>query len=60
MHIQLSLAGFAAFAAPATISAGLSAVIEDARGGLSYWALTHGANQPDFHDPATFVLRLPA
>ena len=60
MQIQLSLAGIAEFAAPATISAGLSAVIEDTRGGLSYWALAHGAAQPDFHDPATFTLRLPA
>ena len=60
MNIQLSLAGIGEFVAPATISAGLSAVIEDASGGLSYWALAHGAAQPDFHDPATFTLRLPA
>ena len=59
MNIQLSLAGIAEFAAPATVSAGLAAVIEDARGGLSYWALAHGAAPPDFHDPATFTLRLP-
>ena len=60
MNIQLSLTGIAEFAPPATISAGLSAVIEDARGSLSYWALAHGASPPDFHDPATFTLRLPA
>ena len=60
MNIQLSLAGIAEFARAAPISAGLAAVIEDEHGGLSYWALAHGAARPDFHDPATFTLRLPA
>jgi hypothetical protein len=60
MKIQLSLDGIAEFARAASISAGFAAVIEDARGGLSYWALAHGAALPDFHDPATFTLRLPA
>ena len=60
MQIELSLAGIADFAAPASIATGHAAVIEDERGGLTYWALAHGAAQPDFHDPATFTLRLPA
>ena len=60
MKIQLSLAGIAEFARAAPVSAGLAAVIEDQHGGLSHWALAHGAAQPDFHDPATFTLRLPA
>jgi hypothetical protein len=60
MNTQLSLAGIAEFAGPIPISAGLTAVIEDEHGGLSHWALAHGAAQPDFHDPATFTLRLPA
>ena len=60
MKIQLSLAGIAEFAGAAPVSAGLAAVIEDQHGGLSHWALAHGAAQPDFHDPATFTLRLPA
>ncbi len=34
---------------------GLSAVIEDKTGGLSYWALAHTANKPDFHRPESFV-----
>jgi hypothetical protein len=38
---------------------GLSAVIEDAAGRLSYFALAHPAPRPDFHDPAGFTLRLP-
>ncbi|MSQ92494.1 MAG: DOMON-like domain-containing protein [Gammaproteobacteria bacterium] len=60
MNIQLSLAGVAEFAGSIPISAGLTAVIEDEHGGLSYWAVAHGAPRPDFHDPATFALRLPA
>lgn len=36
---------------------GLSAVIETSEG-LSYWALHHPADEPDFHDPNGFVLVL--
>jgi hypothetical protein len=38
----------------------LSAVLEDADGCLSYWALRHPASRPDFHHPGGFVLTLPA
>jgi hypothetical protein len=34
---------------------GLSAVIEDVRGRLSYWALAHPAGKPDFHHAVGFV-----
>ncbi len=37
---------------------GLSAVIEAADGTLSYWALTHPGERPDFHQRAAFTLRL--
>jgi hypothetical protein len=37
----------------------LSAVIEDSRGRLSYWALAHPLERPDFHHPGGFVLSLP-
>ena len=60
MNIQCSLAGLAEFAHAAQVTAGLAVVIEDERGGLSYWALAHSGARPDFHDPATFTLRLPA
>ena len=33
---------------------GLSAVIEDANGGMSYWALTHPPGKPDFHHADEF------
>jgi hypothetical protein len=41
----------------AVLRIGLSAVI-DASDGLSYWALRHLADKPDFHDAAGFALLL--
>ncbi|WP_066796034.1 DOMON-like domain-containing protein [Sphingomonas soli] len=41
-----------------TWQVGLSAVIEEADGTKSYWALAHGGEQPDFHAPASFALTL--
>ena len=38
---------------------GLSAVIEEKSGALSYWALRHPRRKPDFHDRRAFVLELP-
>lgn len=38
----------------------LTAVIEETDGTKSYWALAHPDGPPDFHDPACFVLTLPA
>jgi len=39
----------------------LTAVIEEAGGRLSYWALAHGSvEKPDFHDPACFTATLAA
>jgi hypothetical protein len=37
---------------------GLSAVLEEKGGTKSYWALAHGSEKPDFHDPACFAARL--
>lgn len=39
---------------------GLSVVIEDSKGALSYWALRHPAAKPDFHHPESFALELRA
>lgn len=38
---------------------GLSAVIEDNHGQLSYWALKHPPGKPDFHHPDSFTFELP-
>jgi len=40
------------------IRLGLSAVVEDESGGLSYWALRHPLDIPDFHHPDAFALHL--
>lgn len=39
---------------------GLSAVIEERDGTLSYWALAHPPGKPDFHHKDCFALQLPA
>jgi hypothetical protein len=39
---------------------GLAAVIEEAGGVKSYWALAHAPGKADFHNPACFVARLAA
>lgn len=38
---------------------GLSAVIEESDGNISYWSLAHPPGQPDFHHPDCFTLELP-
>ena len=40
------------------LSLGLSAVLEDSEGVLSYWALRHPPGKPDFHHPEAFALEL--
>ena len=37
---------------------GLSAVLEAEDGRLSYWALNHPGEKPDFHHPSAFALEL--
>ena len=39
---------------------GLTAVIEEEGGHKSYWAMAHGRDRPDFHDPACFCGHLAA
>jgi hypothetical protein len=39
-------------------SLGLSAVLEEQDGTKSHWALAHGGDKPDFHDPACFTASL--
>jgi hypothetical protein len=42
----------------APLALGLSAVVEDNGGALSYWALRHPLGKPDFHHPQAFALEL--
>jgi len=44
--------------ASARLRVGLSAVVEDHDGALSYWALCHPPGKPDFHHDTAFALRL--
>jgi hypothetical protein len=39
---------------------GFAAVIEEAGGVRSYWALAHSHEKPDFHDAACFTVEVPA
>ena len=39
---------------------GISAVIEDVNGDVSYWALAHPPGKPDFHHSDCLALELPA
>lgn len=39
---------------------GFTAVIEEQGGHKSYWALVHGSEVPDFHDPACFTATVAA
>jgi hypothetical protein len=41
-----------------TLRLGLSAVIENNDGTLSYWALKHPVAKPDFHHPDSFALEM--
>lgn len=44
---------------PGAQALSLSAVIEQTNGRISYWALAHPSDKPDFHHPDSFVLELP-
>ena len=39
---------------------GLSAILEEKGGTISYWALAHPEGKPDFHAAACFAAELPA
>jgi hypothetical protein len=54
----LPLMGEEGTAIDATWRLGLSAVIEEANGNQSYWALAHPPGKPDFHHPDCNVLEV--
>ena len=49
---------FLAIQPPVALGLGLSAVIEENDGTISYWALKHPPGKPDFHHPDSFALEL--
>lgn len=60
LAVAVALTPWFAPVAPRALRLGLAAVVEDARGSLSYWAAHHAAEHPDFHRSASFALRLQA
>jgi hypothetical protein len=58
MSVRIPLAALPELARAVEIEAGIAAVIEADDGTLSHWALSHGGAKPDFHDPASFVLKV--
>jgi hypothetical protein len=55
---ELQLSARVPLQARGTLEIGLSVVVEDEGGALSYWALRHGPGQPDFHRRDAFALEL--
>ena len=56
LRAALDLRGLPDLARQASWQVGLSAVIEEASGGMSYWALAHPPGKPDFHHADCFAL----
>ena len=55
LHASLDLDRFTSLSRDHSRRLGLSAVIEDANGGMSYWALAHPPGKPDFHHADAFA-----
>jgi hypothetical protein len=55
LNAVLDLDGLPDLARTTSWSLGLSALIEDTRGHLSYWALSHPPGKPDFHHSNGFA-----
>jgi hypothetical protein len=60
LSVSLALDRLMDLTADAAWRIGLSAVIEEANGRRSYWALAHPPGKPDFHHSDCFVLTLPS
>jgi hypothetical protein len=60
LDVVVDLASLPSLRGSPVLRLGLAAVIEDAEGGLSYWALKHPSDKPDFHHAEGFVLELSA
>lgn len=58
LSATLPIAALPELARAPEIEAGIAAVIEADDGTLSYWALAHLGEKPDFHDPSSFVLKV--
>ncbi len=59
LNVEIDLDGPLSVSGGKAVRLALSAVIEEESGTISYWALRHPGQQPDFHHPEGFVLDLP-
>lgn len=59
LNVSLNLGQVPGLPGAAPWRLGLSAVIEDAAGAISYWALAHPPGKADFHHADGFTLDLP-
>jgi hypothetical protein len=60
LRARLALGRLSRVYAAAPLRLALAAVVEDAAGALSYWALRHPPGRPDFHHADGFALALDA
>jgi hypothetical protein len=58
MQASLDLRGLSGLPSDAAWRVGLSAVIEETNGNISYWALAHPPGRADFHHSDCFALEL--
>ena len=56
--VLLDLAWLARVPGPVELRLGIAAVIEDREHAMSYWALEHPSEKPDFHHPGGLVVGL--
>ncbi len=59
LRAELALSDLPDLPKDSPLRLGLSAVIEEATGAMSYWALAHPPGKPDFHHADCFALELP-
>jgi hypothetical protein len=58
LNVALESDWFAGDTPGGLLRLGCSSVIESRSGALSYWALRHPSEKPDFHDAAAFIVEL--
>ena len=58
LDVTLDIGWLLRLRAGSALRLGLTAVIEDRTQGLSYWALKHAAEKPDFHRAESFQVAL--
>ncbi|MGE5523869.1 MAG: DOMON-like domain-containing protein [Rhodospirillaceae bacterium] len=58
LRATIATAALASLEAREPWHVGLTAVVEEATGAITYWALRHAPGKPDFHHADTFALEL--